>query len=75
MLNPVSTNDPRQDAQSLLVQKQIQQKQHEQARNLRNNQQPSSLNARRADEAAQKQVRPEPQNSQQVKGASLDVRA
>jgi hypothetical protein len=74
MLNPVSTNDPRQDAQSLL-QKQIQQKQHDEARNVRNNQQPSSLNAQRTDEAAQKQLRPEPQNSQQVKGASLDVRA
>lgn len=73
MLSPVSTNDPRQDAQSLLVEKQVQQKQQDDAR-VRNNQ-PSSFKVQRADDAAHKQVSPEFQNSQQAKGASLDVRA
>ena len=75
MVNPVSTSVPRQNAQSLLAQQKVQQKQQDDARNVRNNQQPSTLNAQRADNTAQNQVRPEPQNSQQAKGASLDVRA
>ena len=76
MLSPVSTSDPRQNAQSLLVQqKQAQQKRQDDARNVRNNQQPSTLNAQCTENAAQNQPRPEIQNSQQAKGASLDVRA
>ena len=76
MLSPVSTSDPRQNAQSLAVQqKQAQQKQQDEARNVRNNPQPSTLNAQRTDNTEQNKVRPETQNSQQAKGASLDVRA
>jgi len=75
MLSPVSTSDPRQNAQSLLAQQKVQQKQQDDVRNVRSNPQPSTLNAQRADNTAQNQVRPETQNSQQVKGASLDVRA
>lgn len=72
MLSPVSSSsDPRQNAQSLLVQ----QKQQDDARNVRNNQQPSTLNAQRTPSAEQNQSRPEVQDSQQTKGASLDVRA
>jgi hypothetical protein len=71
MLSSVSTNDPRQNEQSLLVK----QKQQDDAPNVRNNQQPSTLNAQRTDNAERNKVRPENQNSQQAKGASLDVRA
>lgn len=71
MLSPVSSNDPWQNAESLL----IKQKQQDEARNVRNNQQPSAPNAQRTDNTAQNQLRPETQNSQQVKGASFDVRA
>ena len=70
MLSPVSTNDPRQNA-SLLVQ----QKQDDDVRNVRDKQQRSAPNAQRTENAGQNQPRPETQNSQQVKGASLDVRA
>jgi len=76
MWNPVSTSDPRQDTQSVSVkQKQVQRKQEDDARNVRNNQQPSTPNTQRTDNAAQNQQPPEKQNSQQAKGASLDVRA
>jgi hypothetical protein len=76
MLSPVSTSDPRQNAQSLLVQqKQAQEKRQDDARKVQNNQQPSTLNAQRTENTAENQPRPEIQNSQQAKGASLDVRA
>ena len=70
MLNPGSNSDPRQNAQSLSVQ----QKQQDDARNVRNNQQPSTQNAQRTTNVDQNQ-RPDAQTPQQVKGASLDVRA
>lgn len=75
MLSPVSTNDPRQNASLLVQQKQAQQKQDDDVRNVRDKQQRSAPNAQRTENAGQNQPRPETQNSQQVKGASLDVRA
>src|SRR5215467_7397566 len=74
MLNPVSTSDSRQDPQSLLVQKKAQQKKQDEVRDVRNNQ-PSTPNAQRTDNTEQNQARPEIQNSQQAKGASLDLKA
>jgi hypothetical protein len=71
MLSPVSTNDPRKNAESLLAQ----QKQQDEARKVRNHQQPSTPNAQRPENASQNQARAETQDSQQAKGASLDVRA
>jgi hypothetical protein len=71
MLSPVSNSDPRQKVKSLLAQ----QKQQDDSRNVRNNQQPSTPNAQRTDNSEQNKLPPETQNSQQVKGASLDVRA
>lgn len=70
MLSPVSNSDPRQNAQSLSVK----QKQQDDARNVRNNPQPSTQNAQRPATTVQNQ-RPDAQTSQQAKGASLDVRA
>jgi hypothetical protein len=60
MLSPVSTSDPRQNVQSLLV---------------KTDQPPSTLNAQRAANTEQNQMRSETQNSQQAEGASHDVRA
>src|SRR5437764_117179 len=72
MVNPVSSSDPRQDAEPRLVQ---QKKQRDDARNVRNNRQPSPENAQRHTATEQNQAHTEAQNSQQAKGAALDVRA
>ncbi len=75
MVNSVSSSDPRQNAQQ--AQEIQRQKQEDQARHVRNNQKPSPPNVQRPTDHDHDQddVRAEKQNSQQAKGASLDVRA
>ncbi len=73
MVSSVSSNDPRQNVPQ--AQEIQHQKQQDEARNVRNKQQPSTLNAQHKADQDQDQVRTDKQNSQQAKGASLDVRA
>ncbi len=72
MVSSVSSNDPRQNAQQA---QEIQRQKQQQARNIQKNQPPSNLNTQPKTTQEQDQVRAEKQNSQQAKGASLDVRA